>query len=48
MDTIRDRCWMSTDGEHYFTFDYSDSGKTVFCCSCGEQITEYEDAGTGA
>ena len=47
-DTVRDKCFMSTDGMHYFTFDSASADKSVFCCPCGEMIVEWEDAGTGA
>ena len=43
-DTVRDKCFMSTDGQHYYTFDSSSTGKSTYCCSCGEMIVEYEDS----
>jgi len=47
-DKVRDRCFMSTDGKHNFTFDSANSDRSTYCCSCGEIMIEYEDAGTGA
>lgn len=50
MDTVRSHgCTLFPDGKHYFTFDATGSGpdQSVFCCSCGEQIIEPEDCGSG-
>lgn len=33
---------------HAFEFDFADSEKSVFVCLCGEEVIEFEDAGTGA
>ncbi len=43
-DTVRNECYMSTDGRHYFTFDSASGAKSTFCCSCGEILVEYEDS----
>lgn len=33
---------------HQLNFHYADSDKSVFNCLCGEEVIEFEDAGTGA
>lgn len=36
--------------EHQFIYDAvsSSTDKSVFKCLCGQEVTEHEDAGTGA
>ncbi len=38
-------CPVFPDKKHYYTFDVTQSiNRSVFCCACGNQITEYEDS----
>jgi len=46
---MREKCTIFPNGNHVYTFDAtSGADKSIFCCVCGEQITEFEDCGTGA
>ena len=49
-DITRDNCTIFPNKQHVYTFDATSSGteKSVFCCVCGEELIEWEDAGTGA
>lgn len=47
--SVRDKCTVFPDGRHVFTLDAaSEPSMDLFCCVCGEQVTEFQDSGTGA